>query len=147
MDLKFDFAADLEAPNKAGCDYLLIDLDFSGHASAERSASDGTSCNAALHDRPDDERLHRPETIGRGRCDGILACSAAVRCSATGSRRCESNGHRRFDGMPVRTKVCTNFRQTRKVVVNPRRDGRNRGEAADAGAVAVSSYLVKKKTR
>jgi hypothetical protein len=71
-------------------------------------AEDGPGGDAALVDRPDDERLHRPGTVGRGRGDRIAARPAhrpgrgEPTASAFSARRAKE---RRFS---VCTRVCTN---------------------------------------
>ena len=46
------------------------------------------------NDRPDHERLHRSEALGRGRGDGIAAGAPSRGWKANGSKRPKCNGHR-----------------------------------------------------
>jgi len=82
------------------------------------SAPDGTSRNAPFQDRLDDDRLHRSEALGCSGGDGSLAGTTAGDWYTTGSRRPKCNGHRRFDPLPVCTRVCTNYQQNVHAGVN-----------------------------
>ena len=86
-----------------------------------------TAQAASFQDRPDDERLHRSEALGRGRGRGIAPFAPSGGWFATGSCRRKGNGDRGFNGSPVCIKVCTNYRQTEHAGGNSGRSDRHKG--------------------